>query len=45
MIRHFWVKNPCLIKERQEMDVEVRPKGYERMRIEATPGMFLSLSR
>lgn len=42
MIRDFWVENYYSIKERQEMDFEVRSKEDEWMRVEPTPGVYLS---
>ena len=42
MIRDFWVENYYSIKERQEMDFEVRFKEDEWMRVEPTPGVYLS---
>ena len=42
MIRNFWVENYYSIKERQEMDFEVKSKDDEWMRIEPAPGVYLS---
>lgn len=42
MIRDFWVENYYSIKERQEMNFEVRFKEDEWMRVEPTPGVYLS---
>ncbi len=42
MIRDFWVENYYSIRERQEMDFEVRSKDDEWMHIEPTPGVYLS---
>ena len=39
MIRDFWVENYYSIKERQEMNFEVRFKEDEWMRVEPTPGV------
>lgn len=42
MIRDFWVENYYSIKERQEMDFEVKSNDDEWMRVEPTPGVYLS---
>jgi AAA15 family ATPase/GTPase len=42
MIKDFWVENYYSIKDRQEMDFEVRPSEEEWMRVEAAHGVYLS---
>lgn len=42
MIRDFWVENYLSILERQEMNFEVRQTEDEWMRVEVSPGVFIS---
>lgn len=42
MIRDFWVENYYSIRDRQEMDFEVKSSEDEWMRIEVVPGVYLS---
>lgn len=42
MIRDFWVENYYSIRDRQEMDFEVKGKEDEWMRVEPAPGVYLS---
>lgn len=42
MIRNFWVENYFSISERQEMDFEVRSTEDDFMRVEVSPGVYIS---